>query len=160
MPTRILRPRVVVISDGHAFARLLRTLLDDLDLVVRTSSVAQSAALLVEDLQPGLVILDLIPGMETACWLVLEALKARPSTRTIPVLLCPAAIWLIDGHQKRQDLDRVRIWCDPFDLRDLLGQIEAALAEHAVVRATRARPSILSPTRTGNRRTTCGAEHV
>jgi CheY-like chemotaxis protein len=131
----VLPARVVVISDGHGFARLVRTLLDDLTLMVRTNTVAQSAVIFVEELQPALVILDLIPGHETACWLVLEALKARPSTRTIPVLLCPAAPWLIDGHQERLALHGVRVWCDAFDLRDLLGQIEAALGEQAGVPA-------------------------
>ncbi len=127
----VVRPRVVTISDAHGFAHLVRTLLEDLNLAVRISAVAQSAVHLVEELQPNLVILDLIPGQETDCWLVLEALKARPLTRAIPVLLCPAVPWLLDGHRERLAHHGVLTWCDAFDLRDLLGKIEAALDAHA-----------------------------
>jgi CheY-like chemotaxis protein len=156
----ILRPRVVVISDGPAFTRLVRTLLDDLNLVVRSSSVAQGAVILVDSLQPGLVILDLTPGQEAGCWQVLEALNALPSTRDIAVLLCQAAPWLIDGHQDSLAGHEVRIWCDPFDLRDLLEQIEAALDERAGVPAMPTQPCIPATTGLGAGRSNCEVQHV
>jgi CheY-like chemotaxis protein len=123
-------PLVVVISSAHGFAHLVRTLLEDLNISVRTSAVAPSAVVVVEELQPHLVILDLIPGQETASWLVLEALKARASTHAIPVLLCPAVPWLLDGHRERLEHHGVRTWSDSFDLRDLVGKIETALQEY------------------------------
>jgi hypothetical protein len=105
----------------------VRTLLEDLDISVRTDPVAQSAVLLIEELQPNLVILDLIPGQETAGWLVLEALKAGASTHAIPVLVCPVVPWLLDGHRERLEYYGVRTWSDSFDLLDLVRKIEVAL---------------------------------
>jgi CheY-like chemotaxis protein len=82
---------------------------------------------LVAKSQPDLVILDLVPGQETACWLVLEALKARSSTQLIPILLCPAAPWLADAHAHRLAQHNVDTWSDSFDLRDLLAKVQVAL---------------------------------
>ena len=125
----IARPHVVTISNAHGFAHLVRTVLQDLDVSVRTSPIAERAVRFVEQLQPDLLIVDLVPDHETDCWLVMEALQARPSTKSIPLLLCPVVPWLLDGHQQRLAQHRVRTWCEPFDLRDLLEQVASALDE-------------------------------
>jgi DNA-binding response OmpR family regulator len=140
LPT-IPRPHVVTISDGHGFAHLVRTLLEDLNVSVRISSVAERAVRLVEELQPDLVIIDLVPGQERDCWLVLEALQARPSTQAIPVVLCPVIPWLLDGHEHRLAQHGIRVWCEPFALRDLLEQIEATLEEQPAHRIARHDPA-------------------
>jgi CheY-like chemotaxis protein len=121
------RPRVVIVSNAHGFTHLMRTLLEDLSLTVRCSSASEGAVALVERSRPDLVILDLVPGQETACWLVLEALKARSSTHSIPILLCPAAPWLADAHAHRLAQHNVDTWSDSFDLRDLLEKVQVAL---------------------------------
>jgi CheY-like chemotaxis protein len=126
--------QVVIVSNAHGFTHLMRTLLEDLSLTVRSYSATQQTVALVAQAPPGLVILDLVPGQETACWLVLEALKARPSTRSIPILLCPAAPWLADTHAHRLAQHQVDTWSDAFDLRDLLQKVQAALTR----RGTRA----------------------
>jgi CheY-like chemotaxis protein len=123
----VARANVVTISDAHGFAHLVRTLLEDLNVSVRTSPVAGPAVRLVEELQPDFVIIDLVPGQEADCWRLLEALELPPSTRAIPVLLCPVIPWLLDGHEHRLKQPPVRTWCEPFDLRDLLEHVEAAL---------------------------------
>jgi CheY-like chemotaxis protein len=134
-------PRVVSISNAHGFAHLVRTLLQDFNVSVRTSPIAEGAVRLVEQLQPDLLIVDLVPDHETDCWLVVEALQARPSTKSIPLLLCPVVPWLLEGHEQRLAQHGVRTWCEPFDLRDLLKHVEAALDEqiaHGMARPERA----------------------
>lgn len=121
------RPHVVIISNAHGFTHLLRTLLDDLNLNVRCTAATHDAVALVQHTRPDLVILDLIPGQETVCWLILEALRARPKTRPIPIVLCPAAPWLAEAHAQRLAQHQVATWSDSFDLRDLLEKVQAAL---------------------------------
>jgi hypothetical protein len=83
---------------------------------------------LVERVKPKLIILDLPPGREEVCWLVLEAIRARPTTHSIPVLICPVAGWLLAGHETRLALHRVHVWPEGFALGDLLETVQVALA--------------------------------
>src|SRR5947199_5955239 len=129
MTTQIdVRPRIVAVSTESAFLHLIQSLLDSLGLAVRTTSDWGSATGLVERVRPKLVILDLLPGREELCWLALEALKARPPTQSIPVLICPVAGWLLVGHEARMALHGVHVWPEGFELEDLLETAQAALA--------------------------------
>ena len=82
----------------------------------------------MEHVKPRLVILDLLPGREEFCWLALEAIKARPPTHSIPVLICPVASWLLVGHETRLALHGVHVWPEGFALDDLLETVQVALA--------------------------------
>ena len=123
-------PSIVAVSSESGFLHLIQALLDSLDLPVRATSDWQSAPSLVDRVRPKLVILDLLPGREEVCWLALEALKARPATCSIPVLICPVASWLLAGHEARLALHQVRVWPEGFALEDLLDNVHVAL-EHA-----------------------------
>jgi CheY-like chemotaxis protein len=123
-----VRPSIVAVSTESAFLHLLQTLLDSLGLAVRTTSDWESASTLVERLRPKLVILDLLPEREEPCWLALEAIKARPATHSIPILVCPVAGWLLAGHEPRMALHRVHVWPEGFELEDLLETVQLALA--------------------------------
>ena len=123
-----VRPSIVAVSSESGFLHLIQTLFDSLGMPVRTTSDWQSAPTLVERVRPKLVILDLLPGREELCWLALEALKARPPTQSIPVLICPVAGWLLVGHEARMALHGVHVWPEGFELEDLLETAQAALA--------------------------------
>ena len=122
------KPAAVIISDAHGFAHLLQTLLDDVGVAVRTTVVGEGAPQLIERLRPDVVLLDIVPGHEARSWQILEALKARGCTRSIPIVLCPAAPWLLDGHTDRIAQHRALTWCNAFDLHDLLAKVEVALS--------------------------------
>ena len=122
-----VRSSIVAVSSESGFLHLIQTLFDSLALPVRTTSDWQSAPSLVERLRPRLVILDLLPGREELCWLALEAIKARPRTHAIPVLICPVAGWLLAGHETRLALHRVHVWPQGFALDDLLESVQIAL---------------------------------
>ena len=123
-----VRPSILAVSSESAFRHLIQTLFDGLGLPVRTTSDWQSAPSLVNRIRPRLVILDLLPGREEMCWLALEAIKARPPTHTIPVLICPVASWLLVGHETRMALHHVHVWPEGFALDDLLESVQVALA--------------------------------
>jgi CheY-like chemotaxis protein len=123
-----VRPSIVAVSSESGFLRLIQTLFDSLGLPVRTTSDWQSATALVERIRPRLVVLDLLPWREELCWLVLAALKARPATQSIPVLICPVAGWLLVGHEASMSLPAVHVWPEGFELEDLLEIVQNALA--------------------------------
>src|ERR1700694_1536252 len=123
-----VRPSIVAVSSESGFLHLIQSLLDSLDLAVRTTSDWETAPGLVDRIRPKLVILDLLPGREELCWLALEAIKARPATHSIPVLVCPVAGWLLAGHEPRMALHGVHVWPDGFELEDLLETVQLALA--------------------------------
>jgi CheY-like chemotaxis protein len=122
-----VRPSIVAVSSESGFLHLIQALLDSLGLPVRTTSDWRAAASLVECVQPKLVILDLLPGREELCWLALEAIKARSTTRAIPVLICPVASWLLASHEAWLALHRVHVWPEGFALEDLLETVQLAL---------------------------------
>ena len=128
MNTRPTGSRIVVVSHESDFLHLMQTLLDTLGFGVRTTSDWHNAPRLVNHLRPDLVVLDLGPGQEVECWLALEAIRARHQTRSTPVLLCPVANWLIEGHEARIAQHGVYIWPEGFMLDDLLRTVELALA--------------------------------
>jgi CheY-like chemotaxis protein len=123
-----VRPAVVAVSSEFSFLHLIQTLLDNLGLPVRTTADWESAAGLVQRLRPRLVVLDLAPGRERACWLCLMAIRAHTATRSIPVLICPVAPWLLAGHEALLARDDVQVWTDDFDLEDLLTKVQVAVA--------------------------------
>ncbi|HLZ26896.1 MAG TPA: hypothetical protein VKV73_06210 [Chloroflexota bacterium] len=122
------RPRVVAVSSESAFLHLIQTLLDSLGLAVWTTSDWESTSSLVESVQPKLVILDLVPAREELCWLALQRIRAHLATRAIPVLVCPVAGWLLAGREQLLGSRGVYVWPDGFELEDLLGTVQLALA--------------------------------
>jgi hypothetical protein len=127
-----MRPQVVAVSSGSGFLHLVQTLLDTVGLPVRTTADWQATPGFVERVRPKLVVLDLVPGHEAECWLAVEAIKARASTRAIPLLLCPVADWLVAGHEARLKQHFVHLWSEGFDLNDFFRTVQLALNSERV----------------------------
>jgi hypothetical protein len=115
------------VSHETAFLHLIQTVLEDVGVPVRTTCEWASVPLRAVKLRPELVILDLAPGYEAACWLALEALRANPLTRQAAILLCPVAPWLVHGHEHQVERQRARLWSGNFELEELLGNVAAVL---------------------------------
>jgi hypothetical protein len=120
--------RVLAASHDLAFLHFVRTLLDDLDLCVRTTMEWQSVPHLAAELKPVVAILDLAPTTETACWLSVEALRAQPVTRNIRILMCPTAPWLIEEHRHQIDRLGASTWSGSYDLQELLQFVDSAIS--------------------------------
>jgi CheY-like chemotaxis protein len=117
---------IVAVSSEANFLHLIQTLFDGAGLTVRTTSDWDAAPALVTRLRPSLVVLDLRPWEDT-CWRVLEALKAGASTHAIPVLVCPVAARLLNGHERLLALPGVHVWPEGFRLAELLETVQFAL---------------------------------
>jgi DNA-binding response OmpR family regulator len=81
----------------------------------------------IERIQPDLIILDYVFGGERAGWQMLQKLKMRRSTATIPIIVCTAAIREvreIEGYLRAQG---IMVVAKPFNLDDLYYAIRVAL---------------------------------
>jgi CheY-like chemotaxis protein len=121
------RTRILAVSDDGAFLHLIQTLLDDMDLSVRTTAQWHEVQHIAAKLLPDLTILDLTPTNETACWLVMEALKAHAATKHMSILICPVASWLIDGHRERLSRLGASVWSGKFELQEFLESVSGAV---------------------------------
>jgi DNA-binding response OmpR family regulator len=91
----------------------------------------------IEHITPDVIVLDYILGGEKSGWQMLQKLKMRRSTATIPVIVCTAAtreVREIEGYLQAQGIALVP---KPFDIDMLLDAIKrglsatSATAEHA-----------------------------
>ncbi len=80
-------PMVVVVDDDAASQQILRQHLSSAGYSVRVVSDSRQAVPLIRELQPQLVILDVLMPYKDG-WEVLTELRSEPATADIPVALC------------------------------------------------------------------------
>jgi DNA-binding response OmpR family regulator len=83
----------------------------------------------IERIQPDAIVLDYIFGGEKTGWQMLQKLKMRRSTATIPVVVCTAAtheVREIEGYLQTQGIALVP---KPFDIDTLLDAIKRGLSD-------------------------------
>jgi CheY-like chemotaxis protein len=127
--TTTTKRRIAVIDDDTVFIDLMHDLLavgEGYD-VVSAPHWLQSVEF-VREMQPDLIILDLMLGREQTGWGVLQLLREDPSMVGIPVILCSAAAPVLQrldappvGH------GAVEAVAKPFDVDDLLEVVERLL---------------------------------
>ncbi len=111
--------RILVVNDIQVILELFRTLISD-----------------IEHVNPDLIILDFVFGDQKTGWQMLQMLKMRRSTATIPVIACTAALDLVreqEGYLVSQD---VHVIFKPFDIDQLLASVKQALQSHEHVIST------------------------
>jgi len=99
MPER--KHTVVAIDDDPLAIELARASLEPAGWTVLGAATGQEGLALIRERQPSVVLLDLLmPGMDG--FEVVEALRADPSTRSVPVVI------LTSKSMTRQDKERLR----------------------------------------------------
>lgn len=88
----------------------------------------------VEQINPDLIILDLVFGDEKTGLQMLQMLKMQQSTATIPVIVCTAALDLVREQEGYLVSQGVHVICPvddflakPFELDTLLDKVEKHL---------------------------------
>ncbi len=118
--------RIMIMDDAAEIVALLHDLLTEEGYDVAAYAALQDLEE-VERVNPDLIILDLLFGGETQGWQILQQLETRPSTASIPVLLCSAANAQLEAHADVLHAKGVRMVAKPFDVDDLLAGIAEAL---------------------------------
>lgn len=119
--------RILVVNDTQEILDAFHALLTDEGYEVILYSFAIMDMREIERVKPDLIILDYIFGGEKTGWQMLQKLKMRRSTATIPVIVCTAAttqVREIEGYLQAQGIKLVP---KPFNIDTLLEAVSTAL---------------------------------
>lgn len=122
------KPHIAVVNDDTVFLRLMYELLSvEEGYAVSTCFVGSEGYKFVKDLQPDLVVLDLVFKSSDEGWRTLDLLTLDPATRRIPVIVCSAATQLLHEHEDWLHQFDVQVLPKPFDLDVLLTRVRDTL---------------------------------
>jgi CheY-like chemotaxis protein len=108
---------ILVVDDEPAILDMIAELLGYEGYEVVTTSQGSAALARAKANPPALILLDLMmPGMSG--WQVIDALKASPQTRTIPVVVLSARR---DLPATAKELGIESFLAKPFDIDELIG---------------------------------------
>lgn len=133
MPTRIM-----VVNDTQEILDMFQDLLTQEGYEVALYSFAIQDMDEVVRVKPDLIILDYIFGGETKGWEMLQKLKMRRDTESIPVVICTAGkrqVEEIEGHLTAMG---VGVVLKPFNIDDLLNTVAQTLRLHSKPDTTQA----------------------
>ena len=119
--------RILVINDTQELLELFRILLEQENHEVVLSGMPILKISEVEQIQPDLIILDIIFGDQKTGWQMLQMLKMKRSTARIPTVVCTAALHEVQQQEGHLISQGVRVLYKPFDIDNLLAIIEQAL---------------------------------
>ena len=117
---------IMVINDTPHLLELFGELLGDAGYRVtldRFTAEADELLAQVRAQQPDLIILDYIIGAEAHGWQFLQMLKMSRETREMPVIVCTAAVQVVQELQPHLDEMGVGVVLKPFDIDHLLSVI-------------------------------------
>jgi CheY-like chemotaxis protein len=118
---------IFVINDTIAILELFTALLEDEGYRVTTDGFTIEMAELLSRVKadrPDLVVLDFLIQDEGKGWQFLQMLKMDRETRAIPVVVCTAAMKLVEDLQAHLDAMNVGVVLKPFDIDNLLAEID------------------------------------
>jgi len=87
--------RILVVNDIQVILELFRTLLEEEGYEVVLAGFPFQQISDIEHVNPDLIILDFVFGDQKTGWQMLQMLKMKRSTATIPVIACTAALDLV-----------------------------------------------------------------
>lgn len=119
--------RILVVNDTQEILDTFRELLQEEGYEAILYSYAIMDMHEIERINPDLIILDYIFGGEQSGWQMLQKLKMRRSTETIPIIVCTAAtaqVREIEGYLQAQGIKLVP---KPFNIDTLLEAVSQSL---------------------------------
>lgn len=120
-------PHIVVVNDTQEILELFREILEEEGYRVSLYSFTFNDISELVKLEPDLVILDFMIGGESHGWQLLQKMKMDRRTATIPVVVCTAAIRLVqelEGHLRAKG---VGVILKPFDIDELVERVHDQL---------------------------------
>jgi DNA-binding response OmpR family regulator len=120
---------IMVINDTQEILELFREILEEEGYRVFLYSYAIQDMSEVERVKPDLIILDHVFGQEKIGWQMLQKLKMRRSTETIPVIVCTAAVQAVKEMEGYLLSKSVAVVLKPFNIDDLLQAVSLALKD-------------------------------
>jgi len=119
--------RILVINDTQEILDLFRILLEGEGYEVVLSGFPFQQVSEIEQINPDLIILDFIFGDQKTGWQMLQLLKMKRSTASIPVVVCTAALNAVREQEGYLVSQGVHVVYKPFDIDHVLTTIKLAL---------------------------------
>jgi DNA-binding response OmpR family regulator len=119
--------RILVINDTQEILDLFRILLEGEGYEVVLSGFPFQQVSEIEQINPDLIILDFIFGDQKSGWQMLQLLKMKRSTASIPVVVCTAALNVVREQEGYLVSQGVHVVYKPFDIDHILTTIKLAL---------------------------------
>jgi|SRR5581483_1863393 len=123
--------RILVVNDTQEILELFRLLLEGeggYEVVLSGFPIQQIDE--IEQIKPDLIILDLVFGSEKSGMQMLQMLKMKRSTSTIPVIICTAALGLVREQEGYLNSQGVHLIYKPFDIDHLMTNVKRMLETH------------------------------
>lgn len=120
---------ILVVNDTEEILDLFRAILEGLGHRTTAWSYSPDDLAKVTEIQPDLVILDLLMGpTELQGWALLQKLRMSPPTETIPVIVCSAATNWVREQEGWLAANGVKVVLKPFRVTDLERAVAQAFA--------------------------------
>ena len=116
--------RILVVNDTQEILELFRMLLEEEGYEVVLSGFPIQQMSDIEQIHPDLIILDLVFGDQKSGWQMLQMLKMKRSTASIPVIVCTAALGMVREQEGYLVSQGVHVVFKPFDIDHLLTNIK------------------------------------
>jgi DNA-binding response OmpR family regulator len=128
--------RILVVNDTQEILELFRLLLEEEGYEVVLAGFPIQQADEVERINPDLIILDFVFGDQKTGWQMLQMLKMKRSTASIPVIACTAALDLVREQEGYLVSQGVHVVFKPFDIDQLLANVKQVLESHEHIIST------------------------
>lgn len=122
--------RILVVNDTQEILELFRMLLEEEGYEVVLSGFPIQQMSDIEQIHPDLIILDLVFGDQRSGWQMLQMLKMKRSTASIPVIVCTAALNMVREQEGYLVSQGVHVVFKPFDIDHLLTNIKQLVDSH------------------------------
>ena len=122
--------RILVVNDTQEILELFRMLLEEEGYEVVLSGFPIQQISDVEQIHPDLIILDIVFGDQKSGWQMLQMIKMKRSTASIPVIVCTAALDMVREQEGYLVSQGVHVVFKPFDIDHLLTNIKQLLNSH------------------------------
>ena len=123
--------RVLVVNDTQEILELFRMILEgEMGYEVILSGFPIQNIDDIERIKPDLIILDLVFEDEKTGMQMLQMLKMKHSTATIPVIICTAAINSVREQEGYLVSQGVHVVYKPFDIEHLITHVKQLLESH------------------------------
>ena len=124
--------RLLVVEDQKKLLNSLKCGLEEEGYEVVLSGFPIQQISDVEQIHPDLIILDFVFGDKKSGWQMLQMLKMKRSTASIPVIVCTAALDMVREQEGYLVSQGIHVVFKPFDIDHLLTNVKQLLThEHA-----------------------------
>ncbi len=127
MQTEQSSPHVLVLDGSPSVRRLVREVLEAAGYRVSVVADPNAAHAAVEQLEPDLIVLDLVLGEGDLGWRLVQQLRRDRASAAIPIVVCTGGLNILRQAADRLRTEGIPVVTKPFDTDELAGAVRGAL---------------------------------